>query len=112
MESAWRLPVSTAQSGYGMPPQERRCSLSQISLAILGRLPLARMGRTSSRPAKLGRSSSGVPCPEGARLATASFDLTAKVWDASNGELLLTLSGHTNGLRGVAFSPDGSLLLT
>jgi len=50
--------------------------------------------------------------PDGARLATASFDLTAKVWDASNGELLLTLSGHTNGLRGIAFSPDGSLLVT
>ena len=50
--------------------------------------------------------------PDGARLATASFDLTAKVWDVSNGELFLTLSGHTNGLRGVAFSPEGSILVT
>ena len=50
--------------------------------------------------------------PDGTRLATASFDLTAKVWDASNGELLLTLSGHTNGLRGVAFSSEESILVT
>jgi hypothetical protein len=44
--------------------------------------------------------------PDGGRLATGSFDGTAKVWDAATGQELLTLTGHTAGLRGVAFSPD------
>jgi WD40 repeat protein len=46
------------------------------------------------------------------RLATASEDGTAKVWDAESGELLLTLEGHTDYVYGVTFSPDGRLLAT
>ena len=37
--------------------------------------------------------------PDGKRLATASGDQTAKVWDAATGEELLTLRGHGAGLR-------------
>jgi WD40 repeat protein len=50
--------------------------------------------------------------PDGKRLATASFDKTAKVWDVSSGEEWLTLTGHTDALRGVSFSPDGKRLAT
>jgi WD40 repeat protein/transcriptional regulator with XRE-family HTH domain len=50
--------------------------------------------------------------PDGNRFATASRDKTAKVWDASTGELLLTLSGHTKSVGGVAFSPDGQWIAT
>jgi len=61
--------------------------------------------------------------PDGLRLATASPDETAKVWDtaqvwnAATEERLLTkelftLSGHTDGVIGVAFSPDGTRLAT
>jgi tetratricopeptide (TPR) repeat protein len=50
--------------------------------------------------------------PDGARLATASADKTAKVWDASSGRELLSLAGHTNWVYGVAFSPDGTRLAT
>ncbi|MBP8857939.1 MAG: hypothetical protein KBG60_07955, partial [Anaerolineaceae bacterium] len=31
-------------------------------------------------------------------------------WDASSGEILHTLAGHTGSVRSVAFSPDGSTL--
>ena len=51
--------------------------------------------------------------PDGKRLATASDDGTAKVWDATTGRELLTLpikDGH--GRHGVAFSPDGKRLAT
>ncbi|MFQ5848442.1 MAG: hypothetical protein ACE5IQ_12330, partial [Candidatus Methylomirabilales bacterium] len=41
---------------------------------------------------------------DGTRLATASSDKTAKVWDANSGKQLLTLSGHTGAVRAVAFS--------
>ncbi len=44
------------------------------------------------------------------RLATASKDLTVKVWDAVSGQELLTLKGHTDTVNCVAFSPDGNRL--
>ena len=46
------------------------------------------------------------------RLATASFDGTAKVWDAVSGKQLFTLSGHVNEVFSVAFSPDGKTIAT
>lgn len=50
--------------------------------------------------------------PDGTRIATASNDKTAKIWDAVTGKELLTLSGHTNRVLDVAFSPDGIQLVT
>jgi len=50
--------------------------------------------------------------PDGKRLATASYDETAKVWDAATGKELLTLSGHSNYVFSVAWSPDGMRLAT
>jgi len=50
--------------------------------------------------------------PDGRRLATASSDKTAKVWDAQSGKELLTLHGHSGGVLRVAFSPDGKRLAT
>jgi WD40 repeat protein len=47
----------------------------------------------------------------GARLATASADDTARIWDAASGQLLLTLYSPVE-VGGVAFSPDGSRLAT
>jgi WD40 repeat protein len=35
-----------------------------------------------------------------------------KLWDAENGNEVATLTGHTNHIYGVAFSPDGKLLAT
>jgi len=50
--------------------------------------------------------------PDGRRLATASQDKTAKVWDAASGQELLSLHGHGSAVRGVAFSPDGKRIAT
>lgn len=48
--------------------------------------------------------------PDGQRLASASWDKTVKVWNASTGHELLTLNGHTSAVDGVVFSPDGRQL--
>ena len=50
--------------------------------------------------------------PDGSKLATASGDNTAKVWEASSGRELLTLRGHQDAVWSIAWSPDGSKLAT
>jgi WD40 repeat protein len=50
--------------------------------------------------------------PDGAHIATVSRDRTAKVWDATTGDILFTLWGHAASIYAVAFSPDGTRLAT
>ncbi len=45
-------------------------------------------------------------------LATASLDKTVKLWDPTTGQVIKTLSGHTNMVSGTSFSPDGKMLAT
>jgi WD40 repeat protein len=45
--------------------------------------------------------------PDGQRVVTASYDHTARVWNAATGQLLRTLEGHLFYVTGVAVSPDG-----
>jgi ribosome assembly protein 4 len=46
------------------------------------------------------------------RLATGSGDKTARIWDTETGTPKYTLSGHTNWVLCVAWSPDGTRLAT
>jgi len=56
---------------------------------------------------------SAVFSPDGKRVATASADGTAKIWDAVTGKELLTVKGSSYGIVWHAmFSPDGKLLAT
>jgi WD40 repeat protein len=51
--------------------------------------------------------------PDGLRLASASDDGTAKVWDAKSGKLLRTIADRDSSVSGVStvrFSPDGKRL--
>jgi hypothetical protein len=50
--------------------------------------------------------------PDGTRLATTDLDGTAKIRDATSGQELLTLSGHSDEVMNLAFSPDGTRLAT
>lgn len=49
---------------------------------------------------------------DGERLVSASSDDTARVWDASTGEELLTLAGHTSDVLSAEFSPDDGQIAT
>ncbi|NEO73801.1 AAA-like domain-containing protein, partial [Moorena sp. SIO3H5] len=49
--------------------------------------------------------------PDGQRLATASVDGTARIWD-KKGNQITVLTGHQSEVLSVAFSPDGQRLAT
>ncbi|UCC75880.1 MAG: WD40 repeat domain-containing protein, partial [Anaerolineales bacterium] len=50
--------------------------------------------------------------PDGARIVTASEDSTARVWNASTGELLVVFSEHEGQVRSAAWSPAGDRIVT
>jgi len=45
-------------------------------------------------------------------LLTGSEDSTARLWDMATGREILSLKGHTGGVRSVAVTPDGQRLVT
>ena len=46
------------------------------------------------------------------KVATASHDRTARIWDVRSGQPLLVLSGHSRYIAASAFSPDGTRIAT
>ncbi len=48
--------------------------------------------------------------PDGATLATGSYDQKIKLWDLKTGNELRTLEGHNGGVFDLAFRPDGKTL--
>ena len=106
-------------------------TMSIVSLALAvppgGRLLLA-SGSADNTAQDLGRGYRGVPAPvleghtnyvygvafapDASRLATASYDKTARIWSVADGRCLFTLQGHTKEVGAVAWSPNGELLAT
>lgn len=99
-------------------------------------VPIAPEGDGAEEPhgsARTGRELITLPCraeavngiawsPSGDRIATAGADGLGRVWlvpeeageagDLAGGQLLFSLSGHSDEVRGVAWSPDGEWLAT
>jgi len=50
--------------------------------------------------------------PDAHRLATASADLSARLWDVAKGTLLSPAIVHKEAVRAIAISPDGRLVAT
>ena len=95
--------VSTAQRTRNPIPIEIQDALHQAVLA--SRLRLTLRGHTSD-------VWDVAYSPDGTQVATASWDGTAKIWDAKTGQELYTLEGHCKALQDVAYSPDGNQLAT
>src|SRR5262249_3280332 len=50
--------------------------------------------------------------PDGRRVVTASWDMTARIWDAETHQQIGVLVGHEGSLYTAAFSPDGRHIIT
>ena len=50
--------------------------------------------------------------PDGATVASASWDRTVRLWNVKTGSPLHTLVGHTGDIWSAAFAPDGRTLVT
>ena len=73
------------------------------------------VGKSSPRVVLDGHKD-GVSCvtfsPDGATLATASFDCTVNLWDVAKWRKIATILHYAGAVLSVAFSPDGSVLAT
>ena len=50
--------------------------------------------------------------PDGTKIATASQDRTAKIWESATGKELKTLKDHSDAVSRVCFAPDGKTVYT
>ncbi len=77
-----------------------------IHNATNGKLVLTMLGRHNAGP-------KGVTyTPNGKRLISSAQDGKAKLWDASTGEELYTLHGHSKAIDSMALHPSGAWLAT
>jgi WD40 repeat protein len=51
---------------------------------------------------------SAVFSPDGQRIVTASFDKTARVWNAATGQVIAKLEGRSGVVSSAVFSPTGN----
>ena len=80
-----------------------------------GTPPPARNSKASAHLAATPPGHLAAYSPDGKFIVTASYDQTARIWDAATGQELegvSPLSGHTNGVTSAAYSPDGKFIVT
>jgi WD40 repeat protein len=80
-----------------------------FATVVLTTLPAAAQIRATLKGHSLALASLDYS-PDSRYVATASYDKTAKIWDAVRGSEIATLRGHEATVEAVRFSPDGKIL--
>jgi hypothetical protein len=68
------------------------------------------MGPTATLTGHAKRVTSLAVSPDGATLASGSYDRTVQLWDVATGKVRATLQGHAGEVDCLAFAPDGRTL--
>jgi WD40 repeat protein/class 3 adenylate cyclase len=103
------LPVELPRSVLLAAEALRRAPSSQAERAL--RSDLALLAKPIASMAHPARVQALAYSPDGHRLATASFDGLARVWDPLNGQQLMALQ-HAGPVQAIEYSVDGRLLAT
>jgi WD40 repeat protein/serine/threonine protein kinase len=85
------------------PPIQARQALSEVTFSPATRRTFT--GHTSD-------VTSVDLSPNGARIVSASTDITVRLWDAASGTELRQYVGHRGDVQSVAFSPDGTRIVS
>ena len=75
---------------------------------------MGRRDRRAARPASRHEDPvwSAAFSPDGSRIVTASWDKTARLWDAATGAPIGQAMKHEGPVKSAAFSPDGTRIVT
>ena len=106
LNSALRLASLGTRLDLSLPPDAIK--VSSVAAALAAAVSRANWVLTLTGG---GTVTSAAFSPDGSRIVTASWDKTARIWDAATAQEIAVLRGH-DSVYSAAFSPDGSRIVT
>lgn len=109
--AAGMLAACRPETGAGLFPPGFAPDQPATDLAITA-ANVSRLQELRRFPAAVGPVIAGAFAPDAHQLVSLGLDRIVRIWDADTGRLLDEVTEHAQAGRGVAYSPDGMLLVS